>query len=784
MKPLKRQTLECPLRGETPLQPQLIATLRDILCANLSLDDGLSAVQNIPFNDSDESNILFDIARSIEEIILRRPGLANAKLTELSVRLSFHQERAMPEMLMLLDTRYTNSHRRAECELLPDIEAIPILVDNLGELAQALSSAIRLNLRPLLPFLADEVLMTLNAIYDRRHDGTTHLALYEVHNLSWTLIEAGFYEGAELLLNRLMEISTETKKGDFSFEITFDYACVLTELALYEESQNILKELENIARENGDQVKLASVTLQLGVNETRDDSVEHEKARETGDKAAELYDIAFKSGLVSVDEVGLAHVTIGSSILVNGWKEGVSQAIERLELGQKIFETITNKSPEQKMHVFKTLAGIGFAHGLLGDHANMTKSIESLNIAKDILKELEESFSEIDLELARTENAIGWACLSTECDEFWPLGLEAFKRAVALRETQFNEGRVSELALLGAKMGLSLSQMRTTERTDEESQDPLREILAQYVPLFPTDSRAFVEIAIATYDVVWLIARHGGDIPPRLLRLLDDVDRMLEDVIAEDDSMFINGVSLVVPYLEKSWSILLERSKRMSLSDSQLAGVAGLCAALSTAKINLDALNLEVSGRIQPPVDDAVLNTDTLLAQYWLGQTYLVQTIRAFYDNKDYSDLATGFYGAAIAFGEVVSVETDISESAEFIKATSASISQVLRRFALALENQYAAFIDRNRFPGSPSVIDESPYSYLLPEDWLGLIKIANAYLQMVEQSEMVEAQPYLNAVFSNVTRSMRMMDSISLVDRRVLSLLGAAMSKRFYLRM
>ncbi|MHA2359926.1 MAG: hypothetical protein ACXAB5_06610, partial [Candidatus Thorarchaeota archaeon] len=158
------------------MQPQLIATLRDILCANLSLDDGLSAVQNIPFDDTDESDILFDIARSIEEIILRRPGLASAKLTELSVRLSFHQERAIPEMLMLLDTRYTNSHRRAECELLPDIEAIPNLVDNLGELSQALSSANRLNLRPLLPFLADEVLMTLNAIYDRRHDGTTNLA--------------------------------------------------------------------------------------------------------------------------------------------------------------------------------------------------------------------------------------------------------------------------------------------------------------------------------------------------------------------------------------------------------------------------------------------------------------------------------------------------------------------------------------------------------------------------------------------------------------------------------
>ncbi len=152
------------------MHSQLIVTLRDILCANLSLDDGLSAVQNIPFKDTDESNILFDIARSIEEIILRRPGLASAKLTELTIRLSFLQERTIPEMLMLLDTRYTNGYRRSECEISPDIEAIPNLVDILGELSQALSSAIRLNLRPLLPFLTDDILMTLTAIFDRRHN--------------------------------------------------------------------------------------------------------------------------------------------------------------------------------------------------------------------------------------------------------------------------------------------------------------------------------------------------------------------------------------------------------------------------------------------------------------------------------------------------------------------------------------------------------------------------------------------------------------------------------------
>ncbi|MFW9769337.1 MAG: hypothetical protein ACFFF9_08820 [Candidatus Thorarchaeota archaeon] len=765
------------------MQAQLIVTLRDILCANLSLDDGLSAVQNIPFNDVDESNILFDIARSIEEIILRRPGLASAKLTELAIRLSFHQERTIPEMLLLLDTRYTSSHRRAECELQPDIAAIPNLIDILGELAQALSSAIRLNLRPLLPFLADEVLMTLNAIYDRRHAGTSHLAVYEVHNLSWILIEVGFYVGAELLLNRLREISKEMRMDNFSFEVSFDYASVLTELAYYNESRAILKELEKVARKNADQVSLAHVNLLLGVNNTRDETVAHEQARKTGDKAAELFDIAHKAGLVSKDEVGLAHVIIGSSILANGWREGVPQAIERLELGLRIYNSIDEKTPEQNIHVYRALTALGFAYGLLGDHENMTKSLDLLNHAKATLLELEETNPDFDLEMAETETAIGWLCLSTECDEFWPTGIESFKRAIILRRNHLDEGRISELALLGAEMGLALSQMRISERADIDSRDGLREILVQYLPLFTTDPRAFIEVAIATYDVVWLISRHGGDIPLRLLRLLDDVDRMLEDAVAEQESMFIHGVSIVVPYLAKSWSSLLERSKRMSQSDSPLANVAGLFAALSTSKKNLDALSLEVGGRIQPPVDDGVLNTDALLAQYWLGQTYLVQTLRAFYDNKDYSELATGFYGAAIAFGDVVTTETDFVESTEFIKATSAMLSQVLRRFSFALENQYAAYIDRVRFQGSPPSFDESQYNFLLAEDWLGLIKIANSYLQMVEQSEMVDAQPYLNAVFSNVTRALRMMDSISLVDRRVLSLLGDVMNRRFYLR-
>jgi hypothetical protein len=765
------------------LQTTLIATLRDILCANLSLDDGLSAVQNISFNDSDEADILFDIARAIEEIIFRRPGLASAKLAELSIRLSFHKNRAIPELLMLLDTRYTSDFRRTEYELLPDIEAIPSLIDILGELSQALSSSIRLNLRPLLPFLADEVLMTLNAIYDRRHDGTTKLALYEVHSLAWSLIEEGFFVGAELLLSRMMEIGSEVRLKDFTFEVTFDYARVLTELHLFSDARKWLKELEKQARAKNDRVRLAAVILQLGVNETRDESIEYQEARKTGNKAAEIYDIALKAGEVGMDEVGLAHVVIGSSILANGWREGVPQAIEQLHLGLKIFDCIEEKNPDQKMHVFNTLASLGFAHGLLGDHENMTKSIEYLNEAKEMLGDLEGYHPDIDIDLSRTENAIGWLCLSTECNEFWAFGQEAFKKAVKMREEQFAEGRISEIELVGTRMGLALSRMRIMEGADSNIQGPLREVLVQYVPLFPTDNRAFVEVAIATYNVVWLLTRHGGTIPPKLMRLLDDIDRMLNDASVDEDSMFIHGVSLVVPFLESSWRALLERAKNMSQSTSELAGVAGVVAALSTAKMNMSALNAEIGGRIQPPVDDAVRETDPLLAQYWLGQTYLVQTIKAFYDNKDYSELATGFYGSAIAFGEVALMEPDFLESAEFIKATSSSLAQVLRRFSLALENQYAAYVDRGKFQESPLVTYEAQYNYLLAEDWLGLIKITHAYLQMVEQSEMVEAQPYLNAVFSNLTRAIRMIDSVSLVDRRVLSLLGTIMNRRFYIR-
>ena len=85
--------------------------------------------------------------------------------------------------------------------------------------------------------------------------------------------------------------------------------------------------------------------------------------------------------------------------------------------------------------------------------------------------------------------------------------------------------------------------------------------------------------------------------------------------------------------------------------------------------------------------------------------------------------------------------------------------------------------------PELSASVDNEQYSFLLAEDWLGLLKISDSYLHLVEDSELVEAQPYLNAVFSNTTRALRMMDSVSMVERRVLSHLGNMMNKRYYLR-
>jgi len=760
----------------------LIVTLRDVLCASLSLDDGLSAIQNLAIGNTSDNEILFEIARVIEEIILRRPGLASAKLTELTVRLSFKANRVLPEMLALLDVRYTNSFHRSETELLPDIDALPQLLDILGQLIQSITSALNLNLRPLLPFLTEEVSMTLDAIHTRGHAYSSALALHEVHYLTSILIEEGFFVGAEFLLKKLVQITSKLGNQDLLFEVMFDYSCVLTELGMFRESRNILHNLEKNVEAETDKDKLAAVILQLGVNDTRDDTVPYKKARALSDRAAQLYKERVDQDKGSTDDIGLAHLVIGSSILANGWREGVPEAIDRLEKGLLAYEGVENPDFEQSLHLFRILAGLGFAHGLLTDHENTMKSMAYLERAKVILEQMESMGQDMTAHLARAENTLGWVCLSTESDECWDAGVAAFESAIHLREELQKKGRSSELEILGSKLGLSLSMMRSPEHSAEALKS-LREVLSQFVPLFPTDPRAFVEVAIATYNIVWIAFRHGEKLSPRVVRLLDDIDRLLSDARAQNDSIFIQGVTLVLPYLDESWAILKNRASHLTTHKSDLSRVGALMKALSTAKLNLEAVNLGPTARIENPVTTRVEEIDALLAMYWKGQTALVETVKSFFENQDYSNLATGLYGAALTLRTVGVVQPVFPESTEFIQATCASLSEVLLRFALALENQYDAAIDRDRFEEFPETYDRGQYQFILADDWLGLMKIADAYLQMVEQSEMVEAKPYLNAVFSNISRALRMMDDISMVDRRLLLMLGEVMNRRYYLR-
>ncbi|MFX1369427.1 MAG: hypothetical protein ACFFAY_12585, partial [Promethearchaeota archaeon] len=438
---------------------------------------------------------------------------------------------------------------------------------------------------------------------------------------------------------------------------------------------------------------------------------------------------------------------------------------------------------DQSIQMFKVLAGLGFAYGILGDHESTMRSIQYIQRAKETLNELAKTGHDVRSDLARAENLLGWICLTTDSDEYWDIGIEAFKRTIRMREDLFSKGGVSEIELLGSRLGFTLSLLRTSDYTDGVAQKQLREILVQFVPLFPTDSRAFLEVAIATYNVVWLAFRHGEDLPPRLVRLLEDIDRMLSDARVEDDSAFIHGVSLLLPYVDKAWQTMRLRASGLLSHKSGLSTVGPVMAALATAKMNLDAVSLGRSAPITSPVDETVRTIDKLLASYWKGQTSLAKTVKAFFENKNYSELATGLYGAAIDLRWVGTVDTSFPESAEFIRATCVSLSDVLLRFALSLENQYEAHIDRSKFDEMPEGVDSEQYQYILSEDWMGLIKIADAYLQMVEQSEVVEAKPYLNAVFSNINRALRMMDDVSLVDRRLLSMLGEVMNRRYYLR-
>ncbi len=760
----------------------MVVTLREILCGSLSLDDGLSAIQNAAITRSEEPDIVFEIARAIEEILLRRPTIANAKLTELTVRLSFRKDRTIPEMIMLFDTRFTCSHRRAETEFLADMDAIPQLLDILGELSQAINSALKLNLRPLLQFLAEETLTTLNSIVDRGHKGSIDLALHEIHYLADILIDTGFFEGAELLFERVLSIAQEMDMVDFVFEVSLGYASVLTELRRYEQARSLLKRLESELSPNQN-TRMAALKLLLAINETRDDDAPFQTARDYSDEAINLHEKAVMAGSLRLEDLGLAHLVIGSCILYNGWREAVPQAVERLTSGLRVIEGINDPSLETSLHLVKCLSGLGFAHGLMADHDSITLSLEYLERAESILNTLSENGQTYEFEISCVENAIGWICLSSDSNEHWSRGCEGFDRAISIRKNLLEQGSISPLALFGSQLGLALSKLRMNRSSDDAVYNEIRNTIAQYIPLFHTDERAFVDVAIAIYDVVWLTYRHNEKITPRLLRLLEDVDTMLMDARVEDESGFIDSVSLVVPYMSSSWSTLYNRSDRIAKSKTTLSDISALLRGLATSKLNVDSSSLEAGIRVIPPVDTAARGIDPLLAQYWEGQTKLAETVKNFYENKNYPELAEGLYRSSQMLTKVSDISTDFMESVEFIQATVMSLSSVLFRFARALKEFYD--IDFSELPGDERILsdDDDRYDFILSEDWLNLMKITESYLQMVEQSETIQAQPYLNAVFSNISRALRMMDRISMVDRRVLARLGVEMNRRYYLR-
>jgi hypothetical protein len=209
-----------------------------------------------------------------------------------------------------------------------------------------------------------------------------------------------------------------------------------------------------------------------------------------------------------------------------------------------------------------------------------------------------------------------------------------------------------------------------------------------------------------------------------------------------------------------------------------------LAKGLALSKRNLEAIGLETGIGITTFVDDAIREADPLIAQYWAGQSELAATIKAYYANKDYSELASGLFRAAMELRKVENITADGDESAEFIRATAITLARMLKNFALVLELRFGAYIDRSELKQKDIETEEGEFDFILSEDWLGLMKITESYLHMVEASENIAVQPYLNAVFSNISRAIRMMDTVSLIDRRVLVILGDEMNRRYYLRM
>ncbi len=765
------------------MESLLKAALREILCASLSLDDGLTTIQNLAVGNKRNSDLFFEVARAIEEILLRRPAPASAKLTELEVRLSTRKDSTLRDMIMLLDTRYTTVHCRAEAEIAPDMDAIPRLLEILADLEQGISTAISLNLRPLLPFLADELIMTLEALHTRSHEASIRLASYEAHHTAWLLSESGIFDCADAILNQLMKISEHMGFDNLSFESTLDEAAVLTELGMYDESRKLLLDLLSRAEEGNDPIRLAMVKLQKAINETRDDSISHDQARNTANIAARMFQDILDYGGFSKDGLGLVHLVIGSNILASGWREAVPEALDGLENALNVFGSLEEMNETQRILHFRTLAGLGFSYGMMGNDDNIVKGLEYLERAKMVLQKTGDHDEIFDIEIARCNHAIGWLCLSCESEEHLDRGREAFERAIEAREQFLEQGRVSELVVLGTKLGKTLLELRNDDEKDAQGIDQIQDVLVRYVPLFPIDPRSFTEIAIATYDVVWILFRHGLTPSQRLLRFFDDVDRMLRDTRVGEDSLFIQGVSLIVPLLNGSWSQLSRRANDISNEKSELSEVAKVLGCLAHSRINLEATNLEAGLSIQPEISQNAIECDSLLGNYWIGQRSLAATVKSYYENRDYEELASGLYGASQQLKAVGSVRTSFAESSEFITATAVSLAEVLLNTAKALSSTYSIELDDEQTIATESIREVRNVDFILPDDWLGLLKITNSYVRMIKASDGTHALSYLNAVFSNISRALRMMDNIALIDRRVLSRLGEAMNRRYYLR-
>jgi tetratricopeptide (TPR) repeat protein len=761
----------------------LKAALREILCASLSLDDGLSTIQNLAVANTKNSDVFFEVARAIEEILLRRPSPASAKLTELGVRLSTRNDSTLRDMIMLLDTRYTTVHHRAEVEIAPDVEAIPRLLEMLADLEQGITTAINLNLRPLLPFLSDELIMTLEALHARSHEASIRLAAYEAHHTAWILSESGIFDCADAILNQLMNISDQMGFDKLGFESTLDEAAVLTELGMYDESRKLLVNLLSQAEEENDPIQLAMVTLQKAINETRDDSIPHDQARSTANEAARMFQDILDYGGLSEDGLGLVHLVIGSNILASGWREAVPQALDGLEKALKVFGSIEEMNETQRILHFRTLAGLGFSYGMMGYDDNTVKGLEYLERAKTVLQEIDNHDKKFDIEIARCNHAIGWLCLSCESDEHFERGRQAFERAIEAREKFLEQSRVSELVVLGTKLGIALLELRHHEDKTLLGIDQIQDVLVRYVPLFPIDPRSFTEIAIATYDVVWTLFRHGLNPSQRLLRFFDDIDRMLRDTRVGEDSVFIQGVSLIVPFLNGSWSQLSRRANDISKEGSELSDIAQIMGSLAKSKINLEATNLEAGLNIQSEISQNTIECDSLLGNYWSGQRSLASTVKSYYENRDYEELASGLYEASLQLKAVASIRTSFAESSEFISATAISLAEVLMDTAEALSSTYSIELENEDAATEGSLRGGRNVDFILPDDWLGLLKITKSYVEMIENSDRSHALSYLNAIFSNISRALRMMDNIALIDRRVLSRLGEAMNRRYYLR-